>query len=87
MPLFYDLNWQPHPERPDLGRWAETSFLNGWTATLLDGNFSIYMKRGVYEIQPWTPDGGMPDEGDLAGGPFHGDDGAMQIIMNVIERQ
>jgi len=45
------------------------------------------MKRGVYEIQPWTPDGGMPDDGDLAGGPFHGDDGAMQIIMSVIERQ
>jgi hypothetical protein len=85
MVLFSDLNWQPHPDRPEFGRYAEVAFPNGWTATFLDGDFSIYMKDGIYEIQPWKPDGNMPEDGDLGGGPFHGDDGAMQIIMNVIE--
>lgn len=61
--LFTDLEWVPHPARPDLGQRSEAVFANGWTVTLLRGDFSIHMERArkvgkpeVFEIAIWEPE-------------------------------
>jgi hypothetical protein len=85
---FEDLVWQPHPERPDLGERAEHVFDNGWRVTFLNGNFSIFTRKGsIYEAQPWKPDGSLPTDGKFTAWPYHGDAGLMQILMDAVEAE
>ena len=42
---------------------------------------------GIYEIQPWMPDGGFPQRGPLADWPFHGGAARMQEVMDLIAAQ
>jgi hypothetical protein len=88
---FDDLDFRPHPNAPSRGTQALVKFPNGWSASVIDGDFSIYMGKGsgVYEIMAIRPDGELADdgEGELGQGPFQGDEAEIERILALIEAQ
>ncbi len=83
---FADLQWKPHPNVPHRGMLARHAYSNGWEVSFLSGDFSIHMKPGIYEAQPWKPDGEIAYDTDLEG-PFYGNADTMQHIMDRVEAQ
>lgn len=91
---FQDIEWEPHPDRPDLGTRAEHTFANGWRVTLLRGDFSIHMERArragkpeVFEMIAWPPDGTDELPEACASDPLLGDADEMQRMLNAVEQQ
>ena len=88
---FAELKFGPHSAVPSAGRQALVDFPNGWGASVIEGDFSIYMGKGsgVYEIIAFKPDGQFPDEddGELGEGPFQGDEAEIERVLALIEAQ
>jgi len=88
---FSDLDFQPHRAFPQAGEQALVDFPNGWGASVIYGDFSIYMGRGsgVYEIAAFKPNGERAGDGDgeLGEGPFQGDEAEIERVLALIEAQ